>query len=220
MPTKIAGIKIDSRGLAKIIEKKQKLIRDNIATVLKKEAIPHLISKIMMGYDNLIALANTGPDDPTNPANWRTTFLVRLNEELERTFIVSGNKISVKLGERSFLGYSDVEEADPNDNEPLHWLVYYLEGLVGDWGFITPEIYKKLTRREYQAGWGRFNEGYMISKENYETNGWGRKIPFSQIRHPFSGFSPTNIFTEALREFNLRPFIQKAIKAAVQGRKL
>ncbi len=212
--------KVNNSSLQKIIEKKQKLIHANIVTVLKRDAIPHLITRIMVGYDNLSALADTGPDDPTNPANWRMTFLVKLEQEFERTFIVTNNRISVKLGEKSFLGYTASEETDTEDSEPLHWLVYYLEGLVGDWGFITPETYKKLTRREYKPGWGRFGEGYMISREAYEMNGWQNKIPFAEIRHPFSGFSPVDIFAEALREFNLSPFITKAINAAVKGRKL
>jgi hypothetical protein len=60
----------------------------------------------------------------------------------------------------------------------------------------------------------------MVSKSEYEEQGWDRVIPFSEVRHPFSGYSPVDIFAEALREFKLRPFVQKAIDAAIQGRRL
>ena len=40
------------------------------------------------------------------------------------------------------------------------------------------------------------------------------------VKHPFSGFSPLDIFAEALNEFKIRPFIQEAINAAIRGVKV
>ena len=213
-------VKVDAVALKMIVAKKQKLFRDNMISVLKNDALPKLIDQIMVGYDNLSNIAEFRPDDPTNPANWRELFLDKLHQDLERNFIVSGNSIVVRLGEKRFLGYAPSEEIDPADNSSLHWLVFYLEGLVGDWAFISPDTYKKITGRDYKLEWGRFSDGFMISKDNYDANGWDRKIPFAQVRHPFSGLSPVDIFTEALREFNLRLFVQKAVIAAYQGRKI
>lgn len=213
--------KIDTSKLKSVIEKRQKLIQKNVVAVLKNEAIPLLISKIMEGYDELSDRAEMGPDDPTNPANWRAEFLLKLEQDLERTFIVTGSRITVKLGDKDFLGYNPSESISPDDTEPLHWMVFFIEGLIGDWAFITPETYGLLTRGgKYDSKWGRFSSGFMVSKEDYEAQGWNKVIPFEQVRHPFSGFSPLDIFTEALREFKLRPFVQKAIDAAIQGRKL
>ena len=212
---------IDTGKLKAILEKKQALVQHNIKAVLKNEALPFLISKIMRGYDDLSERAEMGPDDPTNPANWRTEFLFQLQKDLEDTFIVSGKRISVKLGNTEFLGYDSSGSISPDDTTPLHWMVFYIEGLIGDWAFITPETYTRVTKGgKYKGQWGRFSEGFMISKDNYEEQGWHTIVPFEQVRHPFSGFSPLDIFTEALREFRLKPFIQKAIDAAVQGRKL
>ena len=105
----MAGFKIkinlDVSRLKKIIEKKQKLIQKNIHTILKREAIPLLIAMIMDGYDDLSERAEMGPDDPTNPANWRNEFLLKLEKDLERTFIVTGDRVSVRLGDKDFLGY-------------------------------------------------------------------------------------------------------------------
>lgn len=212
---------IDTSKLKALIAKKQFLIQRNIRVVLKDEAVPFLIARVMEGYDDLSERAAMNPDDPTNPANWRSEFFNKLRTDLEDTFIVTGNRISVRIGDTEYLGYTSGDSIDPSDTTPLHWMVFFLEGLIGDWAFISPETYSKLTRgSRYDSRWGRFSAGFMVSKQDYEEQGWNKVIPFEQVRHPFSGFSPLDIFEEALREFNLRPFIQKAIDAAVQGRKL
>ncbi len=221
----MAGFKIkanvDIGKLKAIFEKKQKLIQRNIAVVLKKEAIPFLIERIMVGFDSLADRANMLPEDPTNPGNWRMEFLTKLEEDLERTFVLAGDRITIRLGDKDFLGYNPSGTIDPDDTEPLHWMVFFIEGLVGDWAFISPENYSRLSGGStYKPGWGRFNSGFMISRQDYEEQGWNRIIPFDQVRHPFSGFSPLDIFAEALREFKLRPFIQKAIDASIKGKQL
>jgi len=218
---KIKG-KLDLSKLKRIISNRQKLLEDNIKTVLKTEAIPILIARIMDGYDALSERADQLPEDPTNPSNWRQEFLDLLNRDLQDTFIVSGKRVKVSLGDKKVLGYTD-GESEPTDSTPLIWLVYYIEGLAGDWAFITPDLYDRrkgsgaFAKLEQQ---GRFGGGFLISKEAFFDEGWDRFAAFDTVRHPFSGFSPLDIFTEAVREFRLRPFIQKAIKAASEGRKL
>lgn len=212
--------KIDRAKLKKIVENKQKLIMANIKSVVKNEAIPHLIDLIMVGYDDLSARAAIGPDDPTNPQNWRAEFLAKLRKDLDDTLIVTRDRIVVRLGDKEFLGYNPTGTIDPDDTEPLHWLVFFIEGLAGDWGFVTPDTYQRITRGRYNPQWGRFSQGFMISREDYEEQGWSQVVPFDQVRHPFSGYAPVDIFREALNEFKIRPFIRKAIDAAVQGRRL
>jgi len=210
-------IKLDGAGLKKVIEKKQALIRANIKQAFLTNAIPHLIDLIMVGFDRLGERAELLPDDPTNPSNWREDFLLRLQDDVyDNIEILSeGNKlyIRVRMGDKKFLGYDQgIEER--NSSQPLLWLVYYLEGLAGEWGFVTTEM----SGKEY----GRFGQGFMISREAYEKEKWQARtgISFNQIRHPFSEYSPVDIFREALAEFNLRPFIKQAIDAAVRGTEL
>lgn len=212
--------KIDKAALSKILEAKLKLIRGNVLSVMRNKALPQLVDLIMVGYDSLSDRMGTGPEDPTDPSHWRSEFLTKLREDLEDNLMVTGNRITAKIGETSFLGYNPSGEVEPGDTEPLHWLVFYLEGLAGDWGFVTPEDYNRITRGAYDPKWGRFGQGFMISKEEYESQGWSNTIPFDQVRHPFSGFSPFDIFTEALNEFKIRPYVQKALDAAVRGEKL
>ncbi len=212
--------KIDRASLQKVFDKKLKLLRDNIRAVVKNEAMPFLIDLIMKGYDDLSDKAEMGPDDPTNPANWRNEFLAKLRQDLVENLIFAGDRILIKIGNKEFLGYDASGLIDPDDARPLHWLVYYIEGLAGDWAFITPEVYQQITGQPYQPGWGRFGEGFMIERGEYSSQGWDRIVPFPEVRHPFSGFSPTDIFEEALNEFKIRPFIQKAITATTRGDKL
>ncbi len=214
------GAQIKKDILNKIIGRKLKLIRENITSVMRNKALPHLVDLIMKGYDSLSDRAAMGPDDPTNPANWRSEFLTKLRQDLDDNLVVAGNLIIAKLGDKDFLGYDPSGNVDPGDTEPLHWLVFYIEGLIGDWAFVTPEDYNKITRGKYNPQWGRFSQGFMISKENYQSQGWDQVIPFDQVRHPFSGFSPLDIFTEALNEFKIRPFIQKALDSAIRGEKV
>ncbi len=213
-------LSIDEANLKKILKVKQKLIQENIRDVMKREGIPFLIDRIMMGYDKLGDIADLGPEDPTNPSLWRAEFRARLFKDFDETFVFNGNRLSVKLGNKEFLGYNGADTIDPDDTAPLHWLVFYIEGLLGDWAFITPEVYQTITGRNYEPAWGRFNDGFMVSKTDYQDQGWDRVVPFEQVRHPFSGFSPLDIFDEALREFKIRPFIQKAITAAVKGKRV
>ncbi len=206
--------------VTKVLQRKFKLVRENIKNVLRNEAFPHLITLIMKGYDSLSDRGEKGPDDPTSPSRWRPEFLAKLHKDLEDTFIATKDIISVKIGDRDFLGYDPSGVINPDDTQPLHWLVFYIEGLIGDWAFITPDDYNRLTRGNYETKWGRFSQGFMVSKEDYQEQGWDRTIPFSQVRHPFSGFAPLDIFTEALNEFKIRPFIQKAIDAAIRGKRV
>ena len=214
-------LKIDQSSLRQVIMANQKLILENIVAVVKNEAIPALIDKIMLGYDSLSDRMDTLPEDPTHPANWRDEFFMKLNQDLQNTFTVAGNRVIIRLGEKDFLGYDASGKIGSKDTTPLHWLVYYLEGLAGDWGFIGPEVYEKLRGGgSFNSDWGRFGQGFMISREDYQREGWDKVVPFDQVRHPFSGYSPLDIFKEALDEWNIRPYIQKALDAAVQGRKL
>lgn len=210
----------------RIIQAKLKLVKDNIKNVMKKEAIPHLIDLIMKGYDFLGERMEELPiEDPTNPANWRSVFKAKLEEEAEETFTfdrVSG-RIKVKLGERSFLGYGS--EEDTSSDTPLVWMVYYLEGLVGSYGWVTKDLWKQVfPDGNWDPTWGRFQSspGFMLRGGEFfdRSNPWRKKITWSEIRHPFSAYSPLDIFAEALNEFNIRPFIDRAIKAALAGKKI
>jgi hypothetical protein len=216
-----ADLNFDTAKLRSIIKKKQDLLSHNIFTTARSEAIPHLIDLIMDGYDRLSDRMSVMPEDPTHPGNWRTEFKNKLHEELERNLIVSDKGLIVRLGEKEFLGYTENGElGDPTDSTPLVWMVYYIEGLLGEWAFISADVYERFRGKPLDATAGRFGQGFMISRRAFDEEGWNSVTTFDEVRHPFSGTSPLDIFTEALNEFKMRPFVEKAIKAAEEGRRL
>ncbi len=214
-----ATIKVDTNSLKKIIKKKQDLIHDNIVAVVRTQAMPHLIDLIMKGYDSLSDRMAGLPEDPTSPAHWRSEFKAKLQEDLERNLIVTDDGLVVRLGDKEFLGYSSSGTWDSDSHEPLEWLVFYIEGLIGEWAFITPELYAE-KKGEKAVTPGRFGEGFLISRQEFDREGWSNFVDFGSVRHPFSGVSPLDIFTEALNEFKLKPFLERAIKFAKDGRRI
>jgi hypothetical protein len=216
------GIRVNITDIKRILKQKQELIWHNIKQVVMNEATTDLVDKIMDGFDRLTSRASQLQEDPTNPANWREEFRDSLHQDIYDTISFEGNRIVFNVGNKEFLGYTeDGTLNDKHDNTPLKWLVYYIEGLAGDWAYISAETYDKIKGAgKYKTEWGRFGQGFMISREDFEAEGWGAIISFESVRHPFSGYAPLDIFTEALDEWDLRPFIQKAITAAVRGEKL
>ncbi len=215
----------------RILKAKLKLLEDNIEAIVKKEVIPHLIDLVMDNYDKLSERMDMlSADDPTNPANWRGVFKAKLEQEATDTFIFdrASGIIKVNLGEKSFLGYSG---EDTDSDTPLVWMVYYIEGLTGSYAWITKDMWQEVfPDGQWDEAWGRFKNapGFMMSGGDFfkRTNRAGKpnlfrdKLKWTEIRHPFSAFSPLDIFTEALNELNIRPFISKAVKAALAGKKL
>lgn len=210
----------------RILQAKLRLVEDNIEAVIKKEAVPHLIDLIMDNYDKLSERMEMLPhDDPTNPALWRDTFKAKLEQEASDTFLFdrSSGIIKLNLGEKAWLGYTD--NPDPSSTSPMIWMVYYLEGLAGSWAWITREIWQQVfPEGKWDPEWGRFSNapGFMLSGGEFfdREKPWRERITWTEVRHPFSAFSPLDIFAEAMNEFNIRPFIEKAIKAALSGKKL
>ena len=219
----------------KIVKAKLKLVNDNIESIIRTKAIPHLIDLIMDNYDKLSDRMDMLPqEDPTNPALWRDVFKAKLEKDAADTFFYDRESgiIKVNLGEKSYLGYG--EDADTDSPTPLVWMVYYLEGLAGSWGWITKEVYEAAyPGGAFDSTWGRFRNapGFMLSggeffaRTKMTKNGpvevpWRKHVTWSEIRHPFSAYSPMDIFAEALNEFQIRPYVKKAIQAALAGKKL
>jgi hypothetical protein len=218
--------KQQANDAAKIVQAKLRLVEHNIAAILRKEAIPHLIDLIMVRYDELgERMEQMSDEDPTNPAIWRGTFKDKLEEEAQQTFIFdrSSGIIKLNLGEKSFLGYG--ESPDTDSNQPLVWMVYYLEGLSKSYAWITRETWEQVyPEGEWDNTWGRFQNapGFMLGGRKFHKagNDWMDELVWSEVRHPFSSWSPDDIFQKAMDEFLIRPFIQKAVDAAMAGKKL
>jgi len=211
---------------ARLVQAKLKLVEHNISAIMQSEAIPHLIDLIMVRYDELgEKMESMSEEDPTNPAIWRGTFKDKLEEEAQQTFIFdkSSGTIRLNLGEKSYLGYT--ENPDTDSNQPMVWMVYYLEGLKTSWAWITKDTWEEIyPDGKWDPEWGRFKNapGFMLSGRKFHRagNDWMDELVWSEVRHPFSTWSPDDIFQKAMDEFLIRPFIQKAVDAAMAGKKL
>jgi len=215
---------VDKPKLDSLILKKKRLIQKNIKNVVQKEVIPHVVDLIMVEYDELseIAEQGVGQDDPSRPSEWRMVFKQHLLDSAYDSFKSKRNVLEVGIGERAYLGDFGFF-IDKEDAEPLHWMVFFLEGLVGEFALITPQTYAQLKpHAPFNDEWGRFADEpvFMMERKSYFAQGFNEIIPWDQVRHPFSGVRPPDIFATALSKLNMRPFIKKAIKAAIQGKEI
>jgi hypothetical protein len=217
-------INLDKPKLDSLILKKKRLIQRNVKNIVLKEVIPHVVDLVMVEYDELSQLAEegVGHDDPSRPSEWRAIFRAHLLESANDSFKSKRNVIEVGMGDRAFLGDLGTF-VDDEDAEPLHWMVFFLEGLVGEFALITPKTYAKLKpNKEFDDSWGRFEDKpvFMIERKAYFKQGFNEIISWDLVRHPFSGVRPPDIFATALAKLNMRPFIKKAIKAAIEGKEI
>ena len=174
---------------------------------------PAVVDRIMAVFDELADEIGL-EEDPTSPHFWRNEFKEKLLSEA-RHVVETSDGISVSFGEMSYLGYEEGEIA-PEDTEPLHWAVFWFEGLAGSYAFITPEFLAQVRGSSSLDGirMGRFGEGFLISREDYEDGGFSKAAPFSDMEHPLSGSPPIDIFEAALSTYDYRPNISNAIKRA------
>lgn len=207
---------------AESAEKFIRILREEIKTIFKEQAFPELKAEMLRAYDNLASQeeAQFGQEsqgeDPLSLKRWRHLFEKQLDEELSKA-VITDDEINIRLGTLSLLSGGDDRRGDP---ETVDWLIFYIEGVVGEFGFISTEQYL-MRRPNYDTSrLGRFGEGFLISKEDYERERWERVtgIPFSAIKHPISGQRPYKGFERAADKVDFNKFVNIAAERA--GRKL
>jgi hypothetical protein len=145
--------------------------------------------------------------DPLSLSEFRGLFISQLDNAV-KSIKFEGNTITLSVGDFSEWGL------DGNQEAPLYFLSYYIEGNIGEWGFLPVEIHN-LGHRERDGG-GHHGAGFMISKEDYENERWHSKtgVPFSDIKHPLSGRPPFRGFNQAAESFDWSPYVCKAVEDA------
>lgn len=195
------------------------LLSKNIAYVVREIIGRQYIEHIMGEFDEFSLYFNE--DDPAAPENWREEFHSHLLENLHDNLEVGRDTISLGFGNKNFLGYTE-GRIDPSDTTPLVWFVFYLEGLVGEYAFIDEELfYEKKGPRTDLGKYGRFGRGFMISKEDYASEGWEDFKSFEEVRFPFSGEKPKDFFRESWDKVDInKNDFKKAVIATLEGRVL
>ncbi len=211
-------IKVDFKPIDKLINKE--LLKQNMMFVLREHIGPEYINLVMQEFDEFSL--NFDPDDPASPQHWKPEFEEHLLQNLNSNLTVEGNVISLGLGEKSFLGYNQ-GSIDPRDSTPLVWMIFYLEGIIGNYAFISEEIYRdKKGDQADLSKYGRFGGGFMISEADYAAEGWEAFKPFSEAKFPFSGGArPKSFFKEAWEKTTLdKKIFKDAVVATLKGRTL
>jgi len=206
---------VDIKNIGDLFGKKtEELFLSNLESLVRKKAGPQLISSIMAKFDEFASYFNE--EDPTSPVHWRRELEDKLKSELDEMSVENGRLI-LNLGEKSFLGYDRYE---PESTEPIIWMVYFLEGLSGEYAFIDEETFK--AQRGGSADFsrfGRFGKGFLIPRDIYEREGWSMIKSFEEARFPSS--MPNDFFRAAADEFKLDPeIIKEALVAALEGRQI
>lgn len=215
----------------KSIEAFRKKILIEFQLAIKAELVPKIVDNLMHIFDSEI-LAHQLKIDPARPEVARDAFLSSITRSLEETFsakiVGSSASVSFKTGNINELLYNvDVPEhledmRGRKHPHPLEWLIFYLEGFIGDYAFISLDTLveaettpaKKQYAQERFGRYGWYGQGFMVPRGEYEET-FGKVIPFDQVRHPFSGMHPTRLFERALEGVDVKTTLQNALKRAL-----
>lgn len=186
--------------------------------LVKTEMVPAIKKELLAAYDELASLSEAAApiakEDPENLRLWRHLFEAQIDKELATASFRDG-EIFISVLDKEKLGYglSD-REGDP---ETVDWLVFYIEGMAGEFAFITRETYEKM-RGEKKAlnfsKYGRLGKGFLMTKERWISERWEvrTKLKFSDVRHQLSGWRPYNGFETALSRIDMETFINKTLE--------
>ncbi len=196
----------------------KKLIMRRVIGVFRSSVRDALVAALTEQYDLLADIGEYGAavqgKDPLALEKYRSLFIEQIKDEILRTR-VEDTRIIIEVMDKDLLGFGDDEpkEGPPTSVDFLH---YYLNGQIGEVGFISRELYE--LRRPEHSNLGRFGEGFMITKEDYIKERWEKviNVKFSDIRHPISGQPPFKGFDEAVANFDFSPYIREAVQGAFE----
>lgn len=169
-------------------------------------------------YDILIGIEDRGmgpvsrEEDPTSLSRFKSVFSSQIDRDL-KNIRFEGDTITINVGNLEEWGLAGDREGS---DQELYFLSYYIEGVVGEFGFLPVKLHD-LGRTERDGG-GKFGAGFMISKEDYISEKWEERVgvPFSDIKHSVSGQPPFTGFNTAAENFDWSPFISRAIQKAFE----
>lgn len=203
-----------NRKLSKDLKKK---LAKNIVRELKASAAPILKEKLLKAYDTLTEeeKGEFGPaiagKDPSALENFRDVFSAQIDKELSQ-IRVEGDSIIIEIGNKEAWGLGRTE-APTGPLQTVDFLGFYIEGVAGEFGFISLDQYSKF-RGRVPNNLGRFGGGFLITREKYVKEKWdkGTGLSFDDIKHPISGQRPYRGFNQALESFDFSPYISKAVQ--------
>jgi hypothetical protein len=190
-----------------------RLFKKNLMEVISTEAGPALINKILDQYE--LELFDIAPvTDPTAPEFWQDEFSELLYQDLEESIEITNRGVSFGLGDKDALGFDSPPSTESQD--VLKTFVYILEGIIGEYAWITPEVYTLKKPWAEWEGYGRFGEGFLMPRDQFEEEEWDDVISFEEVRWGFSDSGPKDIFFNAYADFDWSPYLIKAVEKTVK----
>jgi len=184
----------------------KKLLLKNLAFSVQNRVGPEVIKRVMDKFQvGLIGKVTTR--DPAAPEHFKDEFFSMLNGQLESSLVVTQAGISFSLGDRDKLGY------DGNVTTPLQTMVFLLEGIVGQYGFITSDVYST-HKSGKNIKFGRWSSGFLISKEVFFKEGWDKAVSWDKVHWGFSNTGPIDIFS--IDQSFIAEIINSTIKETIE----
>lgn len=192
-----------------------RLFKKHLKSIIKAEAGPALINKVLEQYE--LELYGIAADtDPTAPEHWIDEFTELLYADLEETIKTTSKGITFGLGDEEALGYLS-RPLSSESQDVLKTFSFILEGNIGEYAWITPELYESYRGPgSWDEDWGRFGAGFLMSREEFEKEGWDQVVSFEAVRFGFSGEQPKDIFFNAYAGFDWSIYIVKAVEQATK----
>jgi len=214
-----------SRSLDRLRKKLEKDMLDSLISVMRTDLIPDISANLMRVFD--AELVSKEPSyDPAVPSAARSAFKESIEGSLNSTLLRKGNTISLATGDIKELNLDNLNLSSLSSvgrgPKPLDWLVFYLEGFIGDFAFITEETFKKFVdagltpKKSFDkfSSWGWYGKGFMIPQKAYFARKFNDVVPYPSVRHPFSGVHPTLLFERAMEGIDFSKIVEKALKRA------
>lgn len=187
-----------------MVYKLKKLLIKNIINAVQTEIAPALIKRVMDQFQ-IGLMGKVSQKDPSAPEHFKTDFLEILTEHASSSFVSTQDGVSFSLCDTSKLGY------DGSISAPVQTMVFLLEGILGEYAFISPEIYHK---KKSGGNLGRWSGGFLITKESFFEGSWDKIVPWGTARWGFSNTGPINIFE--IDDSIVSETIDKTIKKTIE----
>lgn len=201
--------------------------KTHLLVVFKTMGAELIREVLMQAYEELMVIeegefgASVMGKDPTSLLILRPLFDMQITEELKNNIFFEGDELVINVMDKASLGYPRSDKAPTGPMETVDILVYYLEGLAGEFAFITKDHFKQYKGTPV-GPMGRFGKGFMIPKSWYGRGKWEERTgkTFNSVRHPISGQAPYRGFQRALAWLDFSSLIAEALRrttASMEG---
>lgn len=189
--------------------------------VFRVEGVPLIKTKLLRAYDQLADEeegqmgARVKGKDPLSLKRVRHLFERQITEELKTSISVVNGELIIQIMDKAKLGFGSEGSAE-GAPDTVDFLAVYLEGIIGEFAFITPQQYKNRGRRSSKP-LGRLGGGFLMPRDRYESELWAEVTgaAFDEVRHSISGQGPFRGFDIAIKDLDFSSIISNVVTKTV-----